>query len=216
MDRRAANSNINGPPLPTAAPILPPIVFPSMPSTPVHQVSSSFPPPSIPHTPVAGRTRSESLDSTTSGLYHAAAAGGIYHTPNPLPRHRAPQPATPAPPSGGQPTTGASTPASASSPTAPSLTAAVGRGRRFDDPLHPHAQMERLFRAWQTPALSRDCAVSYAAPPATGYAGQVAGGEWRAGMPRGFGGGVVRQVRSERTGEFEEEGVLVGVRFLVV
>ncbi|KAL1615084.1 hypothetical protein SLS56_011949 [Neofusicoccum ribis] len=230
MDRRAANSNINGPPLPTAAPILPPIVFPSMPSTPVHQVSSSFLPPSIPHTPVAGRTRSESLDSTTSGLYHAAATGGIYHTPNPLPRHRAPQPATPAPPSatpappsatpappsGGQPTTGASTPASASSSTAPSSTAAAGRGRRFDDLHHPHAQMERLFRAWQTPALSRDCAVSYAAPPATGYAGQVAGGEWRAGMPRGFGGGVVRQVRSERTGEFEEEGVLVGVRFLVV
>ncbi|KAK7540993.1 uncharacterized protein J3D65DRAFT_601087 [Phyllosticta citribraziliensis] len=69
---------------------------------------------------------------------------------------------------------------------------------------------EVAFRAFAPPPLSADASVSYSAVrPA------YRGTQWMQGMTRGAGGGVVRQIRTERGGEFKEEGVVLGVRFVV-
>ncbi|KAJ9646402.1 hypothetical protein H2199_002451 [Coniosporium tulheliwenetii] len=60
-------------------------------------------------------------------------------------------------------------------------------------PAKAEAKVEDEF---VVPALSKDCVVTYAQP-----------GAWS--------GSCVRQVRSERGGEFREEGVVMGVRFLL-
>lgn len=192
-------------------------------TTPGQDIAAPFSPrPAPPHTPVPNRirTRSASIDSA------ATTHGGIYNTPAPLPRYnsttnRPPQPTTSPyfqPPPPRTPTT-QTTPLSCDHPRTPAIrtpassaTSRRSRGMQSDDPAHPHAQMERAFRAFDVPDLSQDCAITYAMPAGGGAAAKA----WVAGEARGFGGGVVRQVRSERTGEFEEDGVVVGVRFVVV
>ncbi|KAK8239274.1 hypothetical protein HDK77DRAFT_483849 [Phyllosticta capitalensis] len=72
------------------------------------------------------------------------------------------------------------------------------------------AANEAAFRAFVDPPLARDAAVSYSAVRAAWR-----GSQWTQGMERGAGGGVVRQIRTERGGEFGEEGVVLGVRFVV-
>ncbi|KAK7523045.1 uncharacterized protein IWZ02DRAFT_490439 [Phyllosticta citriasiana] len=72
------------------------------------------------------------------------------------------------------------------------------------------AEHEAGFRAFVAPPLSADASVSYSAVrPA------YRGTQWTQGMPRGAGGGVVRQIRTERGGEFHEDGIVLGVRFVV-
>lgn len=217
---------------------------PSIPSTP-HQPMLASPTQAFPQTPFPLRTRAGNPSSAGS----APGNGGIFDTPNPLPRYpKAPMksPYTTATPPQSQTlllqtpatrttttTTRDTTPDSGpSSPGTAGPASASGAARRPDDRRNTHAQMERDFRAFVAPELSRDCAITYAQPPlppaelvlphsASSAAVSVGDNgaswrEWKEGEPRAFGGGVVRQIKSERAGGFEEEGILVGVRFLVV
>lgn len=208
-------STTNGP----ARRILPPAAMPSTPPQSTRVPTRAAPP----RTPIAGRTRSQATeddDDINPGTSRKRT--GIHHTPVPLPRYtRAPP--TPATPKAQTTDTTTNTTTNTPLPPPHSSTSLPTRPRRGTqdllDPNHPHAQMERAFRTFETPALSRDCAVTYAQPGrewSTEERQGARGREWSYGMPRGFGGGVVRQVRSEWMGGFEEEGVVVGVRFLVV
>ncbi|KAF4545586.1 Set domain protein [Lasiodiplodia theobromae] len=215
---------------------------PSIPSTP-HQHILASPTQAIPQTPFPIRTRAGNPSSAGS----APGNGGIFDTPNPLPRYpKAPtkSPYSTATPPQSQPlqqtpvtratttTTRDTTPESGPSSPGTAGPASASAARRPEDRRNTHAQMERDFRAFVAPELCRDCAITYAQPPlppaelalphsASSAAASVGDNgaswrEWKEGEPRAFGGSVVRQIKSERAGGFEEEGILVGVRFLVV
>lgn len=59
------------------------------------------------------------------------------------------------------------------------------------------------MHALVTPPLSRDCVITYAQKGAWGES------------PSDGCGGVLRQMKSARPGEFKEDSILMGVRFLV-
>ncbi|KAK0642806.1 hypothetical protein DIS24_g8670 [Lasiodiplodia hormozganensis] len=226
------------PPFPKVTPRFPP----SIPSTP-HQHILASPTQAVPQTPFPIRTRAGNPSSAGS----APGNGGIFDTPNPLPRYpKAPtkSPYSTATPPQSQPlqqtpatratttTTRDTTPESGPSSPGTAGPASASAARRPEDRCNTHAQMERDFRAFVAPELCHDCAITYAQPPlppaelamphvASSAAVSVGDNgaswrEWKEGEPRAFGGGVVRQIKSERSGGFEEEGILVGVRFLVV
>ncbi|OJD28949.1 gata zinc finger domain containing protein [Diplodia corticola] len=191
--------------------------------------ASSYAPPST-------RTRAAAATTTTPNNRHRRIPSRATATSSAATPHRPP------------PNSATTTTTLSASGTRTTRPASIRAGDDHPRRPNPHALMEKQIRAFETPALARDCAIAYAQPsstatslpplppppPPAGVHQQARGGGrfsaaaaaaaaaetgedgWREGEPRAFGGGVVRQVRSERTGEFEEEGILVGVRFLVV
>ncbi|KAF2140092.1 uncharacterized protein K452DRAFT_336092 [Aplosporella prunicola CBS 121167] len=65
-------------------------------------------------------------------------------------------------------------------------------------------ELEQSFKSFVTPPLSQNCVLTYAQPRSDALPGVG-----------GAGGCVVRQIKCERQGDFEEKGVLLGVRFIV-